>query len=242
MIDRAFIHNTTNCRHSQQTFFRIIARVFVFILFTLITTTSFAQDIADNPTIVSPWLQNMNKRRPMVFRNDTIMVKPRWFIPDHLKVQYAGNIGFMSIGAGYNVNKRYEPTLYFGLLNETLGDSYTTVTTVSLKNSFKLFSRPVWNHFYPKIGLSVNWGHTNNTFNKLPEHYPNKYYFQNKVHLAPFIGGEWQQSIKDKHLKAIGLYVEMATLDAYLLECIRTRYVSITDIWNIAVGASFYIH
>ena len=101
---------------------------------------------------------------------------------------------------------------------------------------------PLFNHFYPKAGLAINWGHTNNTFNKLPEHYPNKYYFQNKVHVAPLFGGEWIIPLKDKHLKAGSVYFELSTLDAYLLECLRTEYIHFNDIWNIALGVTFYIH
>lgn len=97
-------------------------------------------------------------------------------------------------------------------------------------------------HLYAKAGLSVNWGYTNNTFNKLPPHYPGKYYFQNKVHLAPFAGAEFVLPIRDKNLKAIGLYGECASLDAYVLEYVRTRYVGLDDIVNFAIGISFYLH
>lgn len=204
----------------------------------------YSQDLAlDVDEQPKPSLyEKINKRRPMRFRNDTIMVKPRWFLPDLFKVQYAGNIGFMSIGGGYKFGNRYEPSLFCGLLNETLGDSRTSVWTISLKNSFNLTTKPIWNHFVPKAGLSVNWGHTNNTFNKLPQHYPDKYYFQNKIHIAPFWGGEWLIPFSGKYLKAGGIYFEFSTLDAYLLECIRTEYVTLSEIWNLALGFSLYIH
>lgn len=243
MNRRPSIHTTNQNHHSQQSFFLLWKKITIVILLILVSKMSFAQDMASTPpTTPSPWLQKMNERRPMRFRNDTIMVKPRWFIPDHYKLQYAGNIGFMSIGAGYNIRDRYEPSLYVGLLNETFGDSYTSVVTISLKNSFNLVKQPLWHHLYPKAGLSVNWGYTNNTFNELPAHYPNKYYFQNKIHLAPFMGCEWHQPISDKNLKAVGIYFEFGTLGAYLLECIRTQYIGFTDIWNLALGVSFYIH
>lgn len=230
-------------RHSHKTFLILSKTLFVILLFISNTTYLLGQEsLVMTSDVPSAWIQKMNVRRPMRFRDDTIMVKPRWFIPDHYHVQYAGNIGFMSIGAGYCVRNRYEPTLFYGLLNHTLGNSLATVHTVSLKNSFILTRKPIWGHLSPKAGVSVNWGYTNNTFNELPPHYPNKYYFQNKIHVAPFWGIEWQQALNNSHLKAMGLYIEFSTLDAYLLEFIRTRYVGFNDIWNMAVGISFYIH
>jgi len=187
-------------------------------------------------------IQNLYRKRTVNFRNDTVVITPRWFVPDHYRLQYAGNIGFISVGCGYKIGKYYEPTLYYGLLNEAFGDSRTTVHTVSLKNSFNLLSSPIVGHFIPKAGISVNWGKTHNTFKKLPDHYPSNYYFQNKVHLAPFLGGEWQFKVNNRTIKSAGLYFEISTLDAYLLECIRTKYVKINDICNLSIGLSLYIH
>jgi hypothetical protein len=114
------------------------------------------------------------------------------------------------------------------------------VQTLSYKSSWKLFKQHFRGDFVPKAGFSLNWGYTNNTFNKLPSYYPNKYYFQNKLHLAPFYGAEWQINTKGV-LSGIGIYAEMSTLDAYLLEFIRTKYVTIDKIWNLCVGLSLYL-
>ncbi|MBN2167038.1 MAG: hypothetical protein JW717_12225 [Marinilabiliaceae bacterium] len=157
-------------------------------------------------------------------------------------MQYAGNIGFLSLGAGYQIKQRYEPTLLLGYLSQTFGNSSTDVITVSLKNSFRLNTKPLFECVTLKSGVSINWGYTNNTFSSLPEHYPDKYYFQNKIHLAPFWGAEVTIIVKSKSLKVVGFYFEFATLDAYLLECIRTDYVKLNDIWNLALGMTLYIH
>ncbi|MFT3738076.1 MAG: hypothetical protein QM786_04920 [Breznakibacter sp.] len=180
--------------------------------------------------------------RKLPFRHDTVTVTPRWFLPDFYRIQFAGQIGFVSLGAGYQVGKRYEPALYLGFLNYTFGGSEYTVTTLSLKNTFKLSKQPLWGGLYPVAGLSVNWGYTENTFNKLPPHYDDKYYFQNKIHLAPFVGGQWVFPLKGRKLKAVGAAVEFHTLDAYLLEAIRTRYVGWDDIWNLSLGVTVFIH
>ncbi|WP_016777526.1 hypothetical protein [Anaerophaga thermohalophila] len=186
------------------------------------------------------FLERLYEPRQKMIGEDTLFIRPRWFFPSHVKVQYAGSVGFISVGAGYRLWDIYEPTLMYGYLSESMGGSNVSVHTISLKNSFYLTSSPWLGHFWPRVGLLINWGNTKNTFRKLPPHYPEKYYFQNKMHLAPFWGGEWHFHIKDKHLSGIGIYFEFSALDAYLLEAVRTDYVRMTDIWSLGIGISFY--
>ena len=188
------------------------------------------------------FLEKLYKTRKKVIGTDTIHYRPRWFLPRHAKIQYAGSIGFFSAGAGYRLWEVYEPTLLYGFLSENFGGSDVAVHTISLKNSFFLSSTPWLKYFWPRAGLLINWGFTNNTFRKLPPYYPEKYYFQNKVHVAPFWGGEWYIPIKDKHLSGMGVYFEFSALDAYLLEAVRTEYIGLMDIWSFGVGISFYFN
>lgn len=189
---------------------------------------------------MASFIEKMYEPREKVIKEDTVQIKPRWFFPTHGKIQYAGSIGFFSVGLGYRLWDIYEPTLMYGHLSENFGGSSVGVQTISLKNSFYLTSSPWLKHFWPKAGLMINWGNTNTTFKRLPPHYPKEYYFQNKVHIAPFWGGEWHISLRDKHLTGMGLYFEFSALDAYLLEAIRTDYINIKDVWSLGVGVSFY--
>ncbi len=186
----------------------------------------------------------METPRNFTIKEDTLTYRPRWFIPDHFSIQHAGLIGYMSVGLGYDFKSRYHPTLYYGLLSESFGGSSVTVHTISLKNSWDLVRRGRWGNFTPKAGISINFGRTNNTFQRLPPHYPNKYYFQNKIHAAPFWGAEYKiaSNNNSKFFKAVSVYAEMSTLDAYLLECIRTKYVTLDKIWNLSLGVTVYIH
>ena len=213
----------------------------LFLLFLLEPALVMAEDKPPSPA-VGGRLSDYRKPMPLVIREDTLHIMPSWFIPDHFKLQYAGLIGFMSIGAGYDFSPRYDATLFYGVLSNNLGGSSVRVHTLSLKNSWDLFRPGLLGNITPKAGVSVNWGSTNNTFRRLPAHYPEEYYFQNKVHLAPFWGAEWRiQLPKGRTFKSIGVYGEMSTLDAYLLELVRTKYVSIDKIWNLSLGITFYL-
>ncbi|TCO08292.1 hypothetical protein [Natronoflexus pectinivorans] len=211
--------------------------IFAWLILLLIVPKGFAQtNSSQNKTQVS-----IDEKSSIQY--DTILIRKGWYIPDHIKVQYAGLIGFMSVGAGYEVTDRYEPTLYYGLLTQNFGGSSVTVHTISLKNSWKLFRPGLLGDITPKAGFSVNLGFTNNTFHRLPAHYPNNYYFQNRIHVAPFFGGEWKIDLPgDGFFNAVGLYTEMSTLDNYVLEFIRTKYVTIDKIWNLSFGVSLYIN
>jgi hypothetical protein len=165
-----------------------------------------------------------------------------WYVPTQYKLQYAGGIGFMSAGFGYDVSNSYKPALFIGYLSESFGGSKSRVLSISVKNSFHFTRKPVLNHFMPYGGLSINWGNTNNTFRYLPEYYPDEYYFQNKVHFAPFLGTELYFDWKNKRpFKGVGFYAELSAMDAYLLEAIRTDYVKLHMAMSLALGVTFYL-
>ncbi|MBI9064447.1 MAG: hypothetical protein JEZ14_20850 [Marinilabiliaceae bacterium] len=55
------------------------------------------------------------------------------------------------------------------------------------------------------------------------------------------MGGELKFNLKKSAFEAWGVYAEISTLDAYLLECIRTSYVKPHMILSVAVGVTFYL-
>ncbi len=186
-------------------------------------------------------LKRAYQTRTMVINKDTVQYRRRWFIPGQYKLQFAGEIGFMSVGFGYEITPRYQPALFIGYVGENFGGSKKSVVTVSLKNSFYLTKAPIMDFFNPYLGISINWGNTHNTFKALPDYYPEKYYFQNKIHFAPFVGGELKFDIDRPYFNGWGIYAELLTFDAYLLEAIRTKYVKPHMALSMAIGITFYL-
>lgn len=212
------------------------------IITLLFVCTLFSNNVYSQNDLLKSYL---TKTDTLLLNNEKISIPRRVFIPDHNRLQFAGAIGFLSIGAGYNIGKRYEITFMLGLQNKTLGNSNEAIVTTAIKNTINLYHPIIIKKrlsFIPTVGLSVNWGYTNNTFNKLPSHYPESYYFQNKIHIAPFIGGKLRIECNERnsHRRAIELYAELGSIDAYILECIRTDYVGLNDILNLAIGISVY--
>jgi hypothetical protein len=213
------------------------------LLLCLLASDYLTAENRARPVGKAAGMTGLRKPMPLVIREDTLHIRPSWFVPDYFKVQYAGLIGFMSVGAGYSFSRRFDATLLYGVLSNDLGGSSVRVHTLSVKNSWDLFKPGLLGNVTPKAGVSLNWGNTNNTFRRLPAHYPEKYYFQNKLHLAPFWGAEWRIALPfGRPFQAIGIYGEMSTLDAYVLELFRTKYVSLDKIWNLALGITFYLN
>lgn len=186
----------------------------------------------------------LKKNDVLIINSDSIILPHKGIVPDHFRAQFAGNIGFLSIGTGYNFGSSYELTLMCGLVNEFFGDCEKNVFTVALKNNFNL-AKPLYFRskmsFVPAAGISVNWGHTHNTFNKLPPHYTEKYYFQNKIHLAPYVAGKLRYDINKKIYKYAEFYAEVGSLDVYILECFKNKYITLDKILNLDLGVSLYI-
>ncbi|RXQ89531.1 hypothetical protein EO244_14285 [Ancylomarina salipaludis] len=171
-------------------------------------------------------------------KNDTL--KRKWYIPRAAKIQHAGNIGFMSLGATYYlVDDWYQLSIMYGMATDHTDAK--TLNTLAFKNTFHI-KKFYYKDFIlsPMAGLSINLGSTHNTYRKLPDYFPDKYYFQNKIHFAPFVGATIYHPLPYKTIKGIDFYFEMGTMDNYLLEAIRTDYVKYSDIWNLALGLSFY--
>lgn len=163
------------------------------------------------------------------------------FLPDHLKLQFAGEIGFLSIGAGYQTkNKKWEGDLYYGYVPKSVGGvnihSLTAkltalpITPVKWKNtSINLLS----------AGLLVNYTLGKQYFGFTPDNYPFEYYgFPTSVHAAAFLGGGINQKLKTKkRLNNIGLYYEVLTYDVLLISYLGNKNsLSLTDIMSLGIG------
>jgi hypothetical protein len=167
-------------------------------------------------------------------------LKRKWYIPHDAKIQYAGNIGFLSAGVSYHIVKDlYRLSLMYG--NTSSHSDAKSLNTFAFKNTF-LLKKFQFEDFtiIPTAGLSINLGSTHNTFRRLPDYFPDGYYFQNKIHFAPFFGTIIYHPLPYKGIKGIDFYAEIGTMDNYLLECIRTDYVKLGDIWNLGLGFTFY--
>lgn len=164
--------------------------------------------------------------------------KHRWW-PDHVKLQYAGGIGFLSVGAGYENKKQWlEGDLYYGYVPESIGG----VSIHTLTGKLSLFPLPA-------IGQGVQWKPlsvgvlVSHTFGKqyfgfTPANYPYDYYsFPTSFHAGAFLGGQINKVIKEKTIQQLGLYYEVLTFDKEFISYLNNRSsLEFSDVINVGVG------
>ncbi|WP_320053385.1 hypothetical protein [uncultured Acetobacteroides sp.] len=165
-------------------------------------------------------------------------------IPTHLKLQYAGDMGTLSAGPGwdYGSHRTWETNLFVGFLRST--SQSPTHLTVTLKQAYKPFHlslgqrcsiEPITGGIYmTKLFGQYFW-------EKLPDRYPNGYYFWAlNTRFNVFLG----QSVTYRFSKyldgdSFSLFYEFNTNDLYIISAVKNRYLGLRDIINLSFGAKF---
>ncbi|MCX7986041.1 MAG: hypothetical protein N2662_03785 [Bacteroidales bacterium] len=153
-------------------------------------------------------------------------------------LQYAGNIGLLSAGAGTGLFKNYViADLHYGYLPKR--SSKNQVHTIALKTSIKIYRRESKERLYQLyIGTTCAYSHTDNTYLKYPGYFPYSYYdFPNSIHLHPYFG----IIVNSKH-KPIGCYAELGSSDYKIISAFRNSYIGVKEIVNLSFGISYYLN
>jgi len=178
-----------------------------------------------------------------IFANDTTLVKAKpWYRPDYAKIQFAGNIGFLSVGFGYQFfNNHLCSEILYGYVPASISKA-KEIHTITLKNTFQVFNREIRAiTLSPITGFTVSYETGNNSFLKLPDKYPKDYYSTNAFHLTLFIGAKVHKDITNsKIIKGIDFYFEVGMVDTYLLYAIKSKEVKINQIFSSAIGINLY--
>ena len=170
-------------------------------------------------------------------------------IPNLSHLQYAGDIGMISMGMGWDYGKhnQWETFLIFGITPRN--HTPRTYVTMAVKEMFTPWDVKVWRHVEISplfASFTISTLLDGEFWVKNPERYPSGYYsFSTKTRLHLGIG----QKIKLKNiqhkshfLKHLALFYEVSTCDLYLINKIRNRSIPTKDIICLAIGiqATFF--
>lgn len=166
------------------------------------------------------------------------------YAPDFYSLQYAGSIGYLSLGVGYNILKdKGRASIHYGYLPKLNGGNFHIATgkfhfsPIAVKTLKRYTIRPIdfgiflTYHFGPKF---------NTTWSK--NRYPDDYYWwinSWRLHLA------LEQSVsytpKNSKIKNITFYSELNTNDLYLVSFVEnTKSLNLADIIKVGVGTRLY--
>ena len=162
-------------------------------------------------------------------------------LPDHIKVQYAGNIGYLSVGAGYTSKKeKLTEDLYYGYVPKSKGGLATHSLTAKLTWSPFMILKGHSVHVKPfSIGVLVNYAFGKQYFSFSPDKYPFDYYkFPTSFHIGIFEGGEAFIPLnRVKGFREIGLYYELVTIDRELISYVNNdRALDLDDVFHLGLG------
>lgn len=162
----------------------------------------------------------------------------RSLLPHHLKVQYAGGIGFVSVGVGYGSrNDKLEGDFYYGYVPKSVGGVY--IHSVSSKltwHMLKKVERKSWELRPLSAGVLLSYTFGKQYFLFSPKNYPYSYYdFPTAMHAGVFVGGRVDRV--GKNGRKVGLYYELGSNDREITSYLNNRSsIKLPEILNLALG------
>lgn len=165
-------------------------------------------------------------------------------IPTQVKWQYAGDMGTMSLGPGwdYGRHRQWETNFFIGYLSAsgssplhitaTLKQTYTPIK-IGIGHNIDI--HPITGGVYMcKVFGQYFWS-------KLPDRYPRNYYFwvlntRFNVFLGQSVTFNSPRLLKGD---SFSIFYELNTNDLYLISAAGNRYIGFKDIVNLSFGAKF---
>jgi hypothetical protein len=163
------------------------------------------------------------------------------WIPKYCMVQFAGNLGLVSVGIGNEIfHNNVFIEIFYGYLPKSIHD--VQVHTLATKFGYMYLHKSLSDHtqLTSYVGMGINYAITNNTYLVYPDYYPDKYHKANALRAVLFLGLRLGLSYdgSPQKQKWMSIYCEVGTVDNYLYNAIASKTVSIYEIWNLALGLS----
>ena len=168
------------------------------------------------------------------------------YLPHYVSVQFAGNIGLFSIGAGYTSrHANYQLSLLYGYVPASIAESH--IHTIAVKNIFPLTRYLLKNGdmFTPYLGLGLTVELGGNAFFRNPAQFPKGYYdFPKNIHVIGYGGVKLQHLFREEVnlLRGIEFYAEAGTVDVYVWYKTISDQISLNQIFTIALGVNLLLH
>jgi hypothetical protein len=159
-----------------------------------------------------------------------------WYLPDQVKLQLAGNVGFVSPGLGYAfLDRRVESDVFLGWVPRAIAG--TDVLSVTAKLTAQPFAVDLggveWRPFALAVQLTYTFG--DQYFVEPPSRFPGGYYdFPTALRAGLAIGSVADVAIGTRR---VGAYVELVALDLMLKAWAENRdTLGPQDVFSVAVG------
>lgn len=169
-------------------------------------------------------------------------------IPTHTKMQFAGNMGLLSFGTGWDYGKKdqWETDLFIGFLPRY--ESKKAKVTMTLKQTYLPWNLPLNRSFSVEplaCGLYVNTVFGDQFWVHEPDRYPKGYYgFSSRLRTNIFLGQRITYDIDPERryrAKSISLFYELSSSDLYIISAFTNRYLKPRDYLSLSFGVKLQL-
>ncbi len=175
--------------------------------------------------------------------------KSNWLklIPDHNKTHFAGSMGILSVGVGwdYGKNIKWETDIFLGYLPKF--ESNKGSATFTIKQTFIPWEyqfNESWSFEPIRTGIFINRTFGKDLWTTLPDRYPTKdyYYFATNLRFNVFIGESIKYQLpKNIIFESASFYYEFNTNELYIISALDNEYLGICDIIKFSFGIKMQI-
>lgn len=216
-------------------FDRIGIKDILLLSLVLVCSSVCAEGLSDEKS------QNRHERKLQQY-------KKGWekLIPRYQKIQYAGSMGLISIGVGwdYGKSKQWETDLFLGYLPRFDGSSGHA--TITLKENYipwqiNLAKSERWKVEPFTASLYINKIFGEEFWSREPDKYPDGYYgLATNLRFNLAFGQRVRFKVKPIGLsEQLTLFYEFGTNDLYIISYFTNKYLHFSDIFNLSLGIKF---
>lgn len=204
-------------------------KTILLLAFSFVSTITYAQSGYENR--IERYHSNWNK-----------------LIPRYTKIQYAGLMGLISVGTGwdYGKNRQWETDVYLGYVPKYSTDEKKI--TMTLRQNFIPWKKDINEHIMIEplaCGIYANTVFGSDFWVNEPDKYPNDYYsFSTKVRFNIYAGQRITYKLKPEKrffAKSITLFYEIGSCDLYIASAFTNKYLKPTDYLRLSFGLKMQI-
>jgi hypothetical protein len=164
-------------------------------------------------------------------------------VPDHAKVQLAGQIGLVSEGVGYQVaGQRLHLDLLFGWVPASVagGDDIYCLTGKITHVPWRLRAGTRWRLEPVRTAAQLTYTFGSQYFTRPPDRYPSGYYdLPTAWHMGVALGGAVTRPPRRDREREVGFYWEFVALPLQVRDWWRNRdVIDLSDVVSVAVGVT----
>lgn len=215
-----------------------LKKSFLTLVTLFLSTLSIAQSIV---------LQE-NDNRPSIDSNSKELKKTAFnLVPSSYMIQYAGSIGLMSLGTGWDYGKQKQWSTDFLIGYVPKYNTDRTKLTLTLRQTYtpwKVHIRKRVTYHPLRTGVYLNTTLGKQFWYKEPDKYPNSYYkFSTRLRINIFVGQDFCYKIKSNtsYFESLKFYYDLHTSDLYLVSGVQNKYLKFDDYVGLALGVKLQI-